>query len=162
VSYVRAATWGDQNSLDVTEGLLRPTFEQVNQRGPLPADVPNRVLAWGLLHLPGRFTVAPFLDTRSGFPYTAINDDWLLAGPAGAHRMPWMTSLDLSATRIVGLPHHLPEARVGIKLYNIVSVNTEREVQRDIDRADFGARYDPVPRDFSMVFEFLWGKPQRP
>jgi hypothetical protein len=76
----------------------------------------------------------------------------------GVHRLPWMASLDLSATRIIGLRHHLPDARVGIKLYNIVAVNTEREVQRDVERADFGTRYDPVPRDFSVVFEFLWGR----
>ena len=74
------------------------------------------------------------------------------------YRLPWTASLDLSATRIVGLPRHLPEARVGLKLYNLVSTHTEREVQRDIDRADFGTRYDPVPRDFSFVFEFLWGQ----
>jgi hypothetical protein len=158
VSYVRATTWGDWNSLDATEGLLRPAFEQANVRGPLPIDVPHRILTWGLFHLPGQFTVAPFLDTRSGFPFVAINDDWLLAELPGVHRLPWMTSLDLSATRIIGLPHHLPAARVGIKLYNIVSVNTEREVQRNIERADFGTRYDPVPRDFTIVFEFLWGR----
>jgi hypothetical protein len=161
VSYVRAATLGDQNSLDATEGLLRPTFEQVNLRGPLPIDVPHRVLAWGLFHIPGQFTIAPFLDTRSGFPYVAIDDNWLVVEPPGAHRLPWMTSLDLSATRIVGLSHRLPEARVGLKLYNIVSSNTERAVQRDIERPDFGTQYDPVPRDFSFVFEFLWGRNRR-
>jgi len=158
VSYVRAATLGDQNSLDATEGLLRPTFEQMNQRGPLPIDVPHRVLAWGLFHIPGQLTFAPFLDTRSGFPYVAIDDNWLVVAPPGAHRLPWMTSLDLSATRIVSVSHHLPDVRLGLKLYNVVRSNTERAVQRDIERPDFGTQYDPVPRDFSVVFEFLWGR----
>jgi len=155
---VRAATLGDQNSLDATEGLLRPTFEQMNQRGPLPIDVPHRVLAWGLFHIPGQLTFAPFLDTRSGFPYVAIDDNWLVVAPPGAHRLPWMTSLDLSATRIVSVSHHLPDVRLGLKLYNVVRSNTERAVQRDIERPDFGTQYDPVPRDFSVVFEFLWGR----
>jgi hypothetical protein len=30
-------------------------------------------------------------------------------------------------------------------------------VQRDIDRPDFGTTYNPIPRDFTMVFELLWG-----
>jgi hypothetical protein len=158
VSYVRASASGDQNSLDALEGLLRVPFVQPNQTGPLPVDVPHRVLAWGLFHLPSSVTIAPFLDARSGFPFTAVTDDWLVAGAAGAHRLPWTASLDLSATRVMGLPHHLPDARVGVKLYNVISVHTERDVQRDIERADFGTAYDPVPRDFSIVFEFLWGR----
>jgi len=123
--------------------------------------VPNRVLVWGVFHLPAQLTVAPFLETRNGFPYVAINDAWLIAGTPGAYRLPWMTTLDLSATRVIPLPHHLPDARIGLKLYNVLSAHTEREVQRDLDRPDFGTTYDPVPRDFSLVFEFLWGRRHR-
>ena len=94
---------------------------------------------------------------RSGFPFTAIGDDWLNVGAPNAYRLPWFESLDLSVNKIVSLPRGLPAARVGIKLYNIASVNTERAVQRDIVRNDFGTTYDPIPRDFSFVFEFLWG-----
>lgn len=159
-SYVRAATNGTQNSLDAVEGLLRAPFLQTNLDGPLPADVPHRLLAWGVFHLPAGVTLAPFLDTRSGFPFTAIDESWLMAGTPNAYRLPWTTSLDVSATKVVPLPHHLPQARVGIKLYNVVSVNTGRDVQRDIERADFGTTYDPVPRDFSIVFEFLWNNRQ--
>jgi hypothetical protein len=157
VSYVRGWTSGDTNTLAATEGLFRMPFVQPNQRGPLPIDIPHRLLAWSIVHLPGRFTVAPFLEVRSGFPYTAIDDQWTIVGAANQYRLPWMASLDLSANRIVSLPFHLPDARVGLKLYNVASVHTEREVQRDIARPDFGALYDPVPRDFSIVFEFLWG-----
>ena len=157
-SYVRASTTGPQNAFDSIEGLMRAPFVQAEQTGPLPVDVPHRVLAWGVFHLPSNLTVAPFLDARSGFPFTAIDDAWGVAGRPGAYRLPWMASLDLSVTRITRLPLGLPDARVGLKLYNIVSTGTEREVQRDLARADFGTRYDPVPRDFSVVCEFLWGR----
>jgi hypothetical protein len=162
VSYVRASARGDTNTLAATEGLFRTPFVQPNQYGPLPIDVPHRVLAWSIVHLPGRFTIAPFLEMRSGFPYTAVDDEWTIASAANQYRMPWMASLDLSATRVMSLPFHLPDARVGLKLYNVASVHTERAVQRDIDRPDFGARYDPIPRDFSIVFEFLWGTARHP
>ncbi len=157
VSYVRAATSGAQNSLDATEGVMRGPFVQAVGYGPLLADVPHRVLAWGVLHLPGRVTVAPFLEMRSGFPYTAFDDRWVMVGAPNAYRLPPAATLDLSATRVVGLPRHLPDARVGLKLYNIASAHTEREVQTDVARSDFGTRYDPLPRDFSIVFELLWG-----
>ena len=161
ISYVHAATSGWQNSLDATEGLLRVPFVQPAGRGPLPADVPHRLLAWGVLHLPGSFTVAPFLDVRSGFPYTAADDEWNQIGVVNGQRLPAAASLDLSVTRVMGLPHHLPDARVGLKLYNVASAHTERDVQTDASRPDFGTTYDPVPRDFSIVFELLWGRRHR-
>ena len=101
--------------------------------------------------------MAPFLEWRSGFPYTAIDDQWVMVGAPNAFRLPHMATLDLSVARVVGLPHHLPDARVGLKLYNIASTHTERDVQTDVSRPDFGTTYDPVPRDFSIVFELLWG-----
>ena len=52
----------------------------------------------------------------------------------------------------------LPDARIGLKLYNVAAVHTERDVQRDLARADFGQTYNPIPRDFTLVFELLWGK----
>ena len=44
----------------------------------------------------------------------------------------------------------------GALLYNVASAHTERDVQTDASRPDFGTTYDPVPRDFSIVFELLW------
>jgi hypothetical protein len=157
VSYVRASTHGDLNSVDAVQGIFKEPFVQPNAAGPLPMDVPNRVLAWGLLRLPGRVTVAPFVDVRNGFPYSAVDENWLYVGERDGQRLPWFGSLDLYVNKIVGLPRHLPDARVGLKLYNLASMHSARDVQRDIDRPDFGTTYNPIPRDFTMVFELLWG-----
>ena len=46
---------------------------------------------------------------------------------------------------------------VGLKLYNLMAINTERDIQRNVASPDFGMRYDPVPRDFSVVCVFLLG-----
>jgi hypothetical protein len=157
MSYVRSATRGDLNSFDAIQGPFREPFVQRNEAGPLPTDVPNRMLAWGLIHLPARFTVAPFGEVRSGFPYSPIGDDWTYVGPRDSARLPWFASLDLYVNAIVGLPGHLPDARVGLKLYSLASAHSARDVQRDVARPDFAATYNPVPRDFTMVFELLWG-----
>ena len=157
VSYVRSSAHGDLNTFEGLEGLSKEPFVQANQVGPLPTDIPNRLLAWGLLRLPGSVTFAPFLTVRNGFPYSAIDDDWVYVGARDGLRMPWFTSLDISVTRVVDLPRQLPHARVGLKLYNLISANSEREIQRDVASPDFGLRYDPVPRDFSLVCVFLLG-----
>jgi hypothetical protein len=156
-SYVRARSTGDLNSFDLIDGAFKEPFVQPNQTGPLPVDVPNRLLAWGVLHLPSRLTVAPFAEIRDGFPYSAINEDWTYAGAPNSYRLPWYGALDLYVNKIVGLPGRLPDARVGLKIYNIAAVHNGRDVQRDIARADFGATYNATPRDFSFTFELLWG-----
>jgi len=157
VSYVRSSARGDLNTFENIEGLSKDPFVQPNQAGPLAADVPHRVIAWGLFRIPGGMTFAPFLTVRSGFPYSLINDDWVYVGARNGARLPTYETLDVSVTRVVDLPRQLPHARVGLKLYNIMNVNTQREIQRDIAAPDFGVRYDPLPRDFSFVFVFLLG-----
>jgi hypothetical protein len=158
VSYVRSATRGDANSFDAIEGILQQPFIQPDSVGPLAADVPNRLLAWGMVHLPLRITVAPFFELRDGFPYTAIDEWWSNVGAVNSHRLPRFASLDLYVNKVVSLPYHLPDARVGLKLYSLASMNSNRDVQRDIARADFGATYNAIPRDFTAVLELLWGK----
>lgn len=98
------------NTLGALTEPFKEPFVQPNQVGPLPTDVPNRLLAWGLFRLPARVTIAPFVEVRDGFTYSAIDDTWTYVG------------------------------------------------QRDIQRADFGTTYNPTPRDFTFVFELLWGQ----
>lgn len=157
LSYVRSSTRGDLNSVDAIAGPLAEPFVQPNQRSALPMDIPNRLLGWGLLHLRSQITIAPFVEIRDGFPFSVIDDDWNYLGARNSRRFPWFGSADLYVNKIVGLPGRLPDARVGLKVYNVASTHTEREVQRDLFRSDFGTTYDPVPRDFTIVFELLWG-----
>lgn len=91
-SYTRSSAKNNA-SLDYvpTDPILGP-----QQSGPLPWDVPNRVLSWGWLP-----AWAPFLPTihknwdfvytldwHSGFPFDSINANEQLVGPAGSHRFP--------------------------------------------------------------------------
>jgi hypothetical protein len=157
VSYVRSSARGDLNTFESLEGVSKDPFIQPNQVGPLPTDIPNRLIAWGLLRLPSAVTFAPFITVRNGFPYSTIDDNWVYVGDRDGVRMPLFGSLDISVTRVVDLPRQLPHARVGLKLYNLISINSERDIQRNVASPDFGVRYDPVPRDFSVVCVFLLG-----
>ncbi len=157
LSYVHSQAIGNLNSLDVVEGLFRQAFVQPDAIAPLAADVPDRFLAWSVMHFPRRITVAPFVEARSGFPYSAIDESWLYAALPNSWRFPWFGSLDLYVNKVVGLPRHLPDARIGFKVYSLASVHSERDIQRDILRTDFGTTYNAVPRFYSFVFELLWG-----
>ena len=63
------------------------------QGGPLPWDAPNRFLSWGWLPflLPGfknHWDLVYTYDWRTGYPFTAINAGYEVAGTAGSHRFP--------------------------------------------------------------------------
>ncbi len=157
LSYVHSQSTGNLNSFDVIEGVMKEPFVQEDAVGPLAADVPNRLLAWGVLHLPFDITFAPFVEIRSGFPYSAIEDDWIRVGLPNGYRFPWFGSLDVYVNKVIRVSNRLPAARIGLKVYSLASVHSERDVQRDIARPDFGTTYNAIPRDYAGVFEILWG-----
>ena len=157
VSYVRSIARGNTNDLSQVEGMFKEPLLEAGQMAPLPTDVPHRLLVWGVFSLPSRTTVAPFLEWRSGFPYSAVTDDWRYTLPRYAHRYPTFASLDLVVNKVVTLPGGL-RARVGVKLYNLAGSQNGRDVQRDIDRADFGTTYNALGRQVRGVFEIIWGE----
>ena len=93
-----------------------------------------RAIAFEYTEIPP--TVAPFAEIRDGFPYSAIDDDWVFSGHRNGERFPWFGSADLYVNTIVGLPRHLPNARVGLKLYNLASVHTHHDPPRAVARPD--------------------------
>ena len=71
-----------------TVSLLGP-----QQSGPLPWDVPNRVISWGWLplllpKLKKSWDFVYTLDWHTGFPFDAVNANQQVVGPAGSLRFP--------------------------------------------------------------------------
>jgi hypothetical protein len=72
-----------------------PTLSELGpqQSGPLAWDTPNRAISWGWLPLPlpklrKSWDFVYLLDWHTGFPFTAVNANWQVAGAAGAQRFP--------------------------------------------------------------------------
>ena len=70
------------------------------QPGPYPWDTPNRFLSWGYipffkLPLLRQTEIAYSLETRTGFPFNANNNQQQLVGPPDSHRFPDYFSLNL-------------------------------------------------------------------
>ena len=73
--------------------LPTPSPLGTQQSGPLPWDVPNRIISWGWLPIPlkmlrKRWDFVYALDEHTGFPYTAVNAAQQVVGAAGMQRFP--------------------------------------------------------------------------
>jgi Carboxypeptidase regulatory-like domain len=157
LSYVRSWTRGDLNDLNSVAGNRSPAQVLANAQGPLAADVPHRLLAWGIFSLPWQLTASPFLEIRSGFPFTRIDEDWNVVGTRNDSRFPGFVSFDLAVEKALRLPFGFP-ARLGIKFFNLAGRNNGRAIQRDVDRPDFGQVYDPIGRQLRGTLEISWNK----
>ncbi len=160
LSYVRSHAEGNTNDFGQVEGLFKDARLARAEVAPLPSDVPHRVLVWGVFQLSLETTVAPFLEARSGFPFSAIGDDWSYAERRFGRRYPLFASLDLVVNKIVTLPGGM-RARVGFKLYNIAGRKNGRDVQANVTSTDFGDTYNPLGRQVRGVFELIWGGNKR-
>lgn len=63
------------------------------QSGPLPWNVPNRIISWGWLPTPlpalrKRWDIVYALNWQTGFPYTAVNANRQVVGVANSQRFP--------------------------------------------------------------------------
>ena len=157
LSYVRSSTEGHLNDLNTVAGNLAQPQVLPDQRAPLPVDVPHRLLAWGIISLPWRLTISPFMEVRSGFPFTRIDENWNVVGARNDSRFPLFMSFDLAIEKALQLPFGFP-ARLGLKFFNLAGRNNGREIQRDVERSDFGRTYDPIRRQIRGTLEIAWNK----
>jgi hypothetical protein len=157
LSFVRSSAEGDLNDLNTVGGNRSPAQVLPSAIGPLAADVPRRFLAWGMISLPWQLTASPFVEVRSGFPYTRIDENWDVVGTRNDTRFPTFFSLDLAVEKALQLPFGFP-ARLGLKVFNLTGHNNGRAVQRDVERPDYGQVYDFVGRQLRGTLEISWNK----
>ena len=154
VSYVRSSAEGVLNDLNSVAGNRGPAQVLPDAFAPLNADVPHRLLTWGMFSLPCHLTLSPFLEVRSGFPFTRIDEEWNVVGSRNDSRFPLFVSLDLAGEFSFTVPPGIP-MRLGLKLFNATGRKNGRAIQRDVERPDFGQVYDPVGRQLRERRDFL-------
>jgi hypothetical protein len=160
LAYTRSRAEGDQNDFNSYFGNIRNPIIQPNEYSIQPFDAPNRLLFWGDIGLPSDITATPVVDWRTGFPYSLIDEEqnFVSARNRGG-RYPRFFSLDLQVTKglIIPLPFVKKKlkGRFGVKMFNITNHWNPREIQNNIDAADFGTFYNSVPRRFRLKFAFL-------
>ena len=155
-SYVRSRAYGDLNDFNQFFGNNPYAVIQLNQRGRLSFDAPNRFLAWGEIAAPWKLTVAPAVDVHTGFPYSTINQYREFVGPRNESKFPRFVSTDLQVLREIRLPIKEKHAQVGFGVFNIFNRANYRDVQNDLDSYRFGEFFNGISRSFhgKFVLEF--------
>ena len=150
VSYVRSRGTADLNNYDQFYGNLRNPILRPNEHNLIPTDVPHRVIVRGTIGFPGQWDLAPVIELRSGFPWSAVNEFQDFIGARNrSGRLPNVRSLDFSLSR----PWHVWKYRFrgGIRVYNVFGASAERDVQTNVTSPNFGRFFNPIERSIGFV-----------
>ena len=93
-SYVYSRARGDLNDFNNYLGSFPVPIVRPDEIGNLPASMPNRFLAWGVVQLPAKFRVAPVVEYRNGFPFSSIDALQEYVGVPNRSRFPNFFSVD--------------------------------------------------------------------
>jgi hypothetical protein len=150
LSYVWATGHGGSQQL---RSVLRqlPQPDHPAERARPATDVRHRLLLRGVIGLPGRWDLAPVLELRSGFPWSAVDEFQDFVGPRNRDgRLPAVTTLDFSLVR----PWRIGKLRfrAGLRVYNLFGDTAERDIQNNVTSPDYGTAYNPVERSIGIVF----------
>jgi hypothetical protein len=105
----------------------------------------------GNIGLPGQWDLAPVLELRSGFPWSAVDEFQDFVGPRNRDgRLPAVRTLDLSIARPWQFRKY--RFRAGIRVYNIFGAAAERDVQTNITSPSYRTTYNPLERSIGFAF----------
>jgi hypothetical protein len=150
-SYVYSTGRADLNNYDQFYGNVRTPIVRSNGYGPIASDVPHRLLVRGTLGLPGTWLLAPVIEIRSGFPWSAVDEYQDFVGARNrSGRLPRVQTLDLSLTRAWRVWKYRFTA--GLRVYNLFGAAAERDVQNNLASPTFGHFFNPLERSIGFVF----------
>ncbi|HEX8984386.1 MAG TPA: TonB-dependent receptor [Bryobacteraceae bacterium] len=154
-SYVRNHARGDLNDFSGFLGSFPSPIVRPNQFGYLPADLPNRFLAWGLVKLPYGFRIAPVIEYRTGLPYVATDAYQQYAGIPNLSRFPDFLSVDSRFSKDFKVnPKY--SVRFSISGFNLTNHFNPEAVRSNIADAAYGYLFGQRGRRFTADFDVLF------
>jgi len=145
LTYVWSRARGDLNALSDTFVPVEAPVIRPNAYGIPSSDIPHRVIAGGLVHLPWwKLSVAPVADVHSGFPYSELDVLQNYVGTPNSSRFPMYFSLDAKIYRDITL--HIPfldgskgrKVRVGVFSLNATNHQNPHDVFYNVTSPLFG------------------------
>jgi hypothetical protein len=154
-SYVASKAQGDLNTIDSYLGDFPAFVIRPNEYGPLPFDVPNRFLAYGEVNLPSDIILSPSFELRSGFPFSAVDEQLEFVGPRNrTGRYPAFMSLDAQVTKGFRIPKfEKHKMRLGIAVFNITNHFNPRDVQNNLSSPRYGKFFNSLGTSIRGKFE---------
>jgi hypothetical protein len=154
-SYVRSRARGDLNDFSNYLGTFPIPIIRGNQFGNLPADLPNRLLAWGMVQLPWKFRIAPVVEYRNGFPYFATDAAQNYVGVPNLHRFPNFLSLDSRISKDFQVnPKYA--VRLSVSSFNLTNHFNPEALHANVADPAFGYFFGHRGRRFTADFDVLF------
>jgi hypothetical protein len=136
-----------------TLGYLGP-----QEPGPLPWNVPDRVISWGWLPVPllKRWDFVYALDWRTGLPFTAVDAAHVVVGAPDSHDYPNY----LSFSPGLEWKFHLRGAYFGLRgmIENVTNRQNPTVVNNIVDSPEYGTFSEPLGRAFTARLRLIGNK----
>src|SRR5580658_9194307 len=152
-AYTRSIT----RSNEVLNPALGSIFYAAQQSAPEAWDAPNRFLSWGWFptHI-WAIQLSYLFEYRTGYPFSVINLDQQLVGPANSARFPAYASLNLALEKKFGFRGYLWGVRV--EAVNALNRQNPDTVVDNIDAPNFRAFSGGQGRAFTLRVRFIGRK----
>jgi hypothetical protein len=161
-------TWSHSRSDAVVEYSLESPIYARQAPGRFEWDAPHRFLTWGWAPFPGRHlppplrfllqetTLSYLAETRTGFPFSAVDEEGFLAGPPNARRFPAYFNVNLHLERRFRFAGALWGWRFGFN--NLTNNGNPNVVNSNVSSSEFLTYGRGQPRAFSVRLRFLGRK----
>jgi hypothetical protein len=162
--YTRSSS---RSNAAVEYSLENPVFAP-QMPGPFPWDTPNRFHMWGWVPVSGRLlpealrfvtrntSAAYLVEYRTGFPFSAVDEEGFLAGLPNSRRFPGYFSVNLAFERKFRAIHYLWAWRFGFD--NLTNNGNPNVVNNVIGTPQFLTYGRGQPRAFSVRLRLLGRK----
>jgi hypothetical protein len=154
-SYVRSKGRGDLNDFGTFLGPFPVPIVRPNLIGNLPGDLPNRFLAWGVVHLPRKFQIGPVVEYRSGMPYVTTDAAQNYFGQPNERRFPRFLSLDARVSKDFQVTKNYA-LRLSVASFNLSNHFNPEAVHGNIADPAFGYFFGHRGRRFTLDFDVLF------
>lgn len=154
-SYVHSRGRGDLNDFSNYLGTFPIPIIRDNQFGNLPADLPNRLLAWGTVQLPKKFRIAPVVEYRNGFPYFVTDAAQNYVGVPNQSRFPHFFSLDSRISKDIQVSPKYA-VRLSVSSFNLTNHFNPEALHSNVADPAFGYFFGHRGRRFTADFDVLF------
>jgi hypothetical protein len=153
-SYVHSRSRGYLNDFaeylgDYPSPFIRPDIDTETN-----ANIPHRFLAWGVVPFQHGIRLAPVVEYRTGFPYSALEERQNYFGIPNSYRFPAFFSLDLRVSKDIQYRGHA--VRLSFSAFNLTNHWNPEAVRLNAADPQFGEFLGQRPRRFRVDLDFLF------
>ncbi|HLH31324.1 MAG TPA: hypothetical protein VKY31_08985, partial [Terriglobia bacterium] len=122
--------------------------------GPLPWDVPHRVISRGALPTKrGGLLWSYFAEYHTGFPFTAVNSRYVVVGVPDSFRYPAYFSLNIGVEK--RFPFYRQQWALRLAIINLTGHPNPNTVINNVDAPNFGTFAGGQSRAFTFRLRFV-------